>query len=236
MDEAEEKLLKEWPVPDHVEEASINRYGGRMLSSDITRVFGIAQQVISTYTRTGRLNRFREDGRKDGRFVYDPKQVVNSILQGAIPCRFMAKDVSDDEAMDWAYVAFTKTILRAGRCPSGSALRLWLDAANGKVGSERLMKWKFGVARKYKKANENGNSEGCDVGNGGNDMVDSSDPVVVPVPPVSVEIDEDVARIEEQIDRAKKSGKIAAPYLKQDPEKNRREREAPIVIPNLEDV
>lgn len=234
MDEAEEKLLKEWPEPDHDELDSINRYGGRMLSSDIVRLFGISQQVVSTHTRTGRLNRFREDGRQDGRFVYDPKQVVNSILEGAILCRFMAKDASDDESMEWAYAAFTKTILRAGRCPSGAALRLWLDAANGKVGSDRLMKWKFGVARKPKKANENGNSTDSDpvvVAEHGNSGPDTDRAQEVP----DEEIDEDAARIDEQIDRAKKSGKIAAPYLKQDPEKNRREREAPIVIPNLED-
>jgi len=48
--------------------------------------------------------------------------------------------------------------------------------------------------------------------------------------------DEHAARIDDAIKKAMDSNMIEAPYLGQDGEKNRKKRERPIVIPNLEDV
>lgn len=255
MDDAEAVLLKHWNETDHAKDtvaAAVEReklfarnpYGGKKPGSlsdhDLARVFRISYAASKSLGRDGSLPRHRM--KDSGRWYFEPQRVAEAILNGFIPLDFLDNEATEDEVFQWACDAFCKTLLRVDECPDGKALRLWLHAVKTKAGEERLMKWMFGKKYKKKVEVDDGNSgdSGGPVDSNGLAVlvpdVSPGDDVAGMGEPGAPEADEDAARIEEEITRAKASGKIDAPYCGQDPEKNRKRREAPIYIPNLDEV
>ena len=217
--------------------------GGHLMTCDIMRVFGLSIHTVSRCSINKIFTIYRNNSSVRSYKVYDSKQVAGAIIDGEVVCEFMGKEVSDEEALRWAYEAFSKTIQRSGLCPSGAALIFWRDAISSKLGGERLTKWKYKSvnARPRKKkdndheqVDEVSDSDGSD-GIGVDDDIDIS--VAEGIGAVDKEpLDEDEVRIDEHINRAIASGKIDAPYRGQDAEANRKQREMPIYIPNLDEV
>ena len=207
---------------------SCGKRDGNFTGNDLTRIFGISRRDVSEFGCNGCLPRFRKT--TAGRWLYDPKKVAAAILDGHVWCPFMEKTVTELESFTWACDAFTRNIIRAGPCPDGKALRIWLSAVTRVAGEERLLRWMF-------KYYSGGVSENGNVKLPNHNKKKSDDRTVAE--PGEVEQageDDDAVRIEEAFQNAMKSGMIAAPYLGQDADANRKKREAPIVIPNLEDV
>lgn len=207
--------------------------GGNFYVEDLTHIFGISRRDVSEFGCNGCLPRFRNT--PAGRWLYEPKKVATAILDGHVWCSLVdAVDVPQFESFRWAVDAFNRNILNVGPCPDARSLRLWLCAVSNARGEEKLMRWQFnnydgGVS-------ENGNIKLRN--HNKKKVVDQAVEVnetQETVSPDSV-IDEYAARIDDAIKKAIESGKIAAPYLGQDANANRKKREAPIYIPTLEDV
>ncbi len=206
---------------------------GNFYAEDLTRIFKLTKRDISEFGCNGCLPRFRHT--PAGRWLYEPKKVATAILDGHVWCSLVdAVDVPQFESFRWAVDAFNRNILNVGPCPDARSLRLWLCAVSNARGEEKLMRWQFnnydgGVS-------ENGNIKLRN--HNKKKVVDQAVEVNETQEAVSPDsdIDADAARIDEAIKRAIGSGMIAAPYHGQDSEKNRKEREAPIYIPNLDEV